>query len=66
MEGYKWMFNEAFVIVWLAPNYFYRCGNIASILEFDEYLKQQFRIFEAVSMDNRRVSVRKLVPDYLL
>jgi len=66
MEGYKWMFNEALVTVWSAPNYCYRCGNVAAILEFDEHLKRQFRIFEAAPADVRGVPARKLVPDYFL
>merc|ERR1719160_427369 len=66
MEGYKWMFNESLVTVWLAPNYCYRCGNVAAILEFDENLKHNFRIFEAAPADTRGLPARKLVPDYFL
>ncbi|CAK0906724.1 unnamed protein product [Prorocentrum cordatum] len=55
MEGYKWMFSEALVTVWSAPNYCYRCGNVAAILELDENLERQFRIFEAAPAEVRGV-----------
>ena len=36
MEGYEWFFDKALVTVWSAPNYMYRSGNKATIMEYDK------------------------------
>ncbi|PNS18759.1 serine/threonine-protein phosphatase ppe1 [Sphaceloma murrayae] len=53
-EGYKYHFkNQDVVTVWSAPNYCYRCGNVASIMTLGEDLEPDFTIFSAVP-DHRR------------
>jgi len=47
MEGYKEIFEKQLVTVWSAPNYCYRCGNVAAILEVDDHLTRNYKIFEA-------------------
>ncbi|KAI7744636.1 hypothetical protein M8C21_001245, partial [Ambrosia artemisiifolia] len=66
MEGFKWMFNNQIVTVWSAPNYCYRCGNVAAILELDENLNKQFRVFKAAPQDSRGAPAKKPPPDYFL
>lgn len=49
MEGYKMMFDDTLVTVWSAPNYCYRCGNVASIMHLGEDLKPTFSLFDAAA-----------------
>mmetsp|Transcript_22838 Transcript_22838/g.25794 ORF Transcript_22838/g.25794 Transcript_22838/m.25794 type:complete len:289 (-) Transcript_22838:605-1471(-) len=39
MEGYNWSHDKNVVTIFSAPNYCYRCGNQAAIMEVDEHLK---------------------------
>ncbi|GMR41842.1 hypothetical protein PMAYCL1PPCAC_12037, partial [Pristionchus mayeri] len=64
MEGYKYHFGETVLTVWSAPNYCYRCGNVAAILELDEQLNKEFTIFEAAPQENRGAPAKKPQPDY--
>ena len=66
MEGYKHMFSDTLVTVWSAPNYCYRCGNVAAILELDEHLTKNYKIFEAAPQEARGVPAKKPAPDYFL
>ena len=66
MEGYKLMFKDSIVTVWSAPNYCYRCGNVAAILELDEQLNKNYKIFEAAPQDVRGLPSKKPAPDYFL
>lgn len=69
-EGYKFMFPEkSLVTVWSAPNYCYRCGNVASILSIDESLlvdDSSFKIFMDVPDSQRTLPQRQSVPAYFV
>ncbi|RHZ22742.1 hypothetical protein DYB26_014960, partial [Aphanomyces astaci] len=39
MEGYNWSHKMNVVTIFSAPNYCYRCGNEAAIMEIDEQMK---------------------------
>ncbi|KAK2735606.1 hypothetical protein FQN55_002190 [Onygenales sp. PD_40] len=55
-EGYKYHFQKQNVVtVWSAPNYCYRCGNMASVCEVGEDLKPTFKLFSEVSDDMRHI-----------
>lgn len=66
MEGYKSMFDGQVVTVWSAPNYCYRCGNVAAILEFDDQLERNYKIFDAAPQTERAVPAKKPTPDYFM
>ena len=52
-EGYKYMFDEELVTVWSAPNYCYRCGNLASILTVEEGGERRFTVFREAEENER-------------
>ncbi|KAK9476400.1 Metallo-dependent phosphatase-like protein [Lipomyces japonicus] len=46
-QGYQVLFDDRLSTVWSAPNYCYRCGNMASILEVSETGERKFNVFDA-------------------
>ncbi|KAL5283174.1 PPP6C family protein [Megaselia abdita] len=64
-EGYKYMFNEKLVTVWSAPNYCYRCGNVASILSFNTSEDREAKIFKAVPDNERVIPMQNATPYFL-
>ncbi|XP_062135136.1 serine/threonine-protein phosphatase 4 catalytic subunit-like [Drosophila sulfurigaster albostrigata] len=65
MEGYKFHFNRQLLTVWSAPNYCYRCGNVAAILVLNENLQRDFVIFDSPEMKEFTVT-KKPPPKYFL
>lgn len=66
MDGFKyWFKDQTLVTVWSAPNYCYRCGNVASILNINQKLERSFDIFHAVTESSKVVPYRNVVPYFL-
>ena len=53
------MFDEQLVTVWSAPNYCYRCGNMASILTIKEDGSRNFTVYEAAEENERDKGMQK-------
>ena len=45
-QGYNWSHENAVVTLFSAPNYCYRCGNQAAIMEVDEHMHTKFIQFD--------------------
>jgi len=54
------------VTIWSAPNYCYRMGNSASILELDENLAKYYKVFDAAPIETRINWNNKAVTEYFL
>jgi len=65
MDGYNWSHEKRVVTIFSAPNYCYRCGNDAAILEVDEMLNYTFLTF-APAPRRGEPHVTRRTPDYLL
>lgn len=68
LEGYREMFDSQLVTVWSAPNYCYRCGNVAAILTIDDNLERKYAVFEAVDPEDsdRVVHMKQPLSEYFL
>jgi len=66
MEGYNWHHNKKVVTIFSAPNYCYRCGNLAAIMEVDENLNTNFIQFEAAPFKGEGPNISRRIPDYFL
>ncbi|DAZ94472.1 TPA: hypothetical protein N0F65_003508 [Lagenidium giganteum] len=75
MEGYQWTHNRGVVTIFSAPNYCYRCGNQAALMEIDEVMADRagdkvyetckFIQFDPAPRDST-FNEKKRTPDYFL
>ncbi|XP_059642202.1 serine/threonine-protein phosphatase PP2A-2 catalytic subunit-like isoform X1 [Cornus florida] len=65
MEGYNWCQEKNVVTVFSAPNYCYRCGNMAAILEIGDNMDQNFLQFDPAPRQTEPDASRR-TPDYFL
>eukprot|EP00871_Galdieria_phlegrea_P001314 jgi/Galph1/2183/GphlegSOOS_G839.1 len=65
MEGYNWCHSQNVVTIFSAPNYCYRCGNQAGIMELDENQQYTFLQFDPAPRRGE-AQVTRRTPDYFL
>ncbi|KAF8822799.1 putative serine/threonine protein phosphatase [Cardiosporidium cionae] len=66
-QGYQWMHEKKVVTVFSAPNYCYRCGNLASVLEIDRNFNFKFIQFKSSPLtDSDTLENIRKIPDYFL
>ncbi|XP_024037658.1 serine/threonine-protein phosphatase PP2A-4 catalytic subunit isoform X2 [Citrus clementina] len=65
MDGFNWAHEQKVVTIFSAPNYCYRCGNMASILEVDDCRSHTFIQFEPAPRRGEP-DVTRRTPDYFL
>lgn len=66
MEGFNWCHEKNVVTIFSAPNYCYRCGNQAALMELDDNLNRTFLQFDPAPRKNDQPRVQTRTPDYFL
>ena len=66
MKGYNWSHEKLVCTLFSAPNYCYRCGNQAGIMEVDENFKYNIQQFDPNPIKRGKLEISKRAPDYFL
>jgi serine/threonine-protein phosphatase PPG1 len=74
-EGFQVLYDDRLSTVWSAPNYCYRCGNMASVLEVSDTGERFFNVFAAapendqvkeLQQGSEKTADGNILPDYFL
>ena len=60
-----WFPDNILVTVWSAPNYCYRSGNIAAIMEIGNNMERNFKTFKEVPRSAQSPSPKLVLPYFL-
>lgn len=63
-DGFKLQHDESVVTVFSAPNYCYRCGNLAAIMELGDGREPEFVQFSAAPFNN--IKAPRIPPKYFI
>jgi len=69
MEGFQWQHGDGVLTLFSAPNYCYRCGNQAAIMQLDENLNKCILQFDPAPKHTHGTETKpkvKALPDYFL
>ena len=66
MKGFNWSHDNLVCTIFSAPNYCYRCGNQAAIMEVDENLHYNLQQFDPNPIKRGKLDITKRAPDYFL
>jgi len=67
MDGYQWQHEEAILTLFSAPNYCYRCGNQAAIMQLDENSNNHIISYDPAPRDAESAETPESpLPDYFL
>ena len=62
MEGYNVLFDDLVSTVWSAPNYCYRAGNLASVLQIGVSCERTYNVFKTCTVNSVK-PVRSFLSD---
>ncbi len=62
-EGFQVLYDDHLSTVWSAPNYCYRCGNMASVLEVSDTGERFFNVFAAAPENDQHKDIQPGAPD---